>query len=84
MAALRVVVREEPVRVTLDLRHLDVPRGPAGNPEALVERRPVHALHEAVGARRTDLGGATARSSRRDGSMDLRMFQGVVTSGSRR
>jgi len=58
MAPFEVVVLHELVEVGLDLLDVLVPGGSAGDAEALVEHRPVHPFHEAVGTRRTDLGGA--------------------------
>src|SRR5262245_27021469 len=50
VTSLEVVVRQEPIQVTLNLGRLEIPGRPARHPEALVEQRAVHALDEAVGA----------------------------------
>ena len=56
VAPFEVVVLDELVEVGLDLLGVLVPGCAAGDAEALVEHRPVHPFHEAVGAGRTDLG----------------------------
>ena len=58
MAPLQVVVLHEAIEVTLNLLGRGVRGGAAGDAEALVEQRAIHAFDEAVGARRPDLGGA--------------------------
>src|SRR5882762_8821839 len=58
MTAPEIVVPEKDIEAPLDLRGLQVPRGTTGHPEALVEQRAVHALDEAVGARRVHARGA--------------------------
>lgn len=55
VAAFEVVVAQECIEVALDLGGRDVPGLASCDAEALVEERPVHALDEAVGARRGDL-----------------------------
>ena len=57
MAALKVVELDEDIEVGLDLLDRLVPFLPALDAEVLVEQRAVHALDEAVGARRADLRG---------------------------
>lgn len=62
MAALSVVVLDEPIQVGLDLFGVLVPGGPACDAEALVEKRPVHALGESVCSGRAHLGCAVLDS----------------------
>src|SRR5262245_16030617 len=56
MTPLEVVVLQEAVKVTLNLGRFEIPGGAAGDTEALVEQRAVHALDEAVGPGRANLG----------------------------
>ena len=56
MGSLDFVVQHELVELVLDLLDADALGLLAGDAEALVEQRPVHAFDEAVGTRRADLG----------------------------
>ena len=58
ISPLGVVEAEEAIQVPLDLLGFEVPGLTAFDAEALVEKRSVHPLDEAVGPRASDLGGA--------------------------
>jgi hypothetical protein len=58
VAALEVVVLQEPIEVTMNLDRLQAPGGTAGHAEALVEERAFHPLDEAGGAWRAHSRGA--------------------------
>lgn len=78
MAPFEVVVLDELVEVGLDLLDVLVPGGSAGDAEALVEHRSVHPFDKAVGAWRTDLGGAVIDAFHR-GEQFVGMLLGSAT-----
>ena len=65
MTPLQIVVRNEFVEVGLNLLDALEPGGASRHAEAFVEHGPVHPFYEAVGARRTNLGGAMLDSFHR-------------------
>src|SRR5262245_6427724 len=77
MRALDVVVGQEAVEVALDLFDLHVPGGAAGDAEALIEQRAVHALDEAVGPRRADARRAMVDTLEREKQL-IRMRLGLA------
>lgn len=52
VAAAEIVVHEELIEVALNLLDADIPGRAARDAETLVEERAIHALNEAIGARR--------------------------------
>ena len=58
MCPFKVVVVEEGIQITLDLFRRDVSGLASGHAEAFVELGSVHAFNKAVGAWRSDAGGA--------------------------
>src|SRR5262249_61964150 len=58
VAAAEIVVHEELIEVALNLLDADIPGRAARDAETLVEERAIHALNEAIGARRANPRGA--------------------------